>query len=40
MQWDVVEMLMQEFAIGEGLRFNCECMVFVVGDKKQLIYLF
>ncbi|MDG2340290.1 MAG: UvrD-helicase domain-containing protein, partial [Paracoccaceae bacterium] len=39
-QWDVVELLAQEFTSGEGTRADVTRTLFVVGDKKQSIYSF
>ncbi|ARE40589.1 ATP-dependent nuclease subunit A [Rhodovulum sp. P5] len=39
-QWDVIELLAQEFTAGEGARSGVERTIFVVGDKKQSIYSF
>lgn len=39
-QWDVIELLAQEFTSGEGARTDVERTLFVVGDKKQSIYSF
>ena len=39
-QWDVINLLAQEFTSGQGARANVERTIFVVGDKKQSIYSF
>ncbi|WP_245866441.1 double-strand break repair helicase AddA [Oceaniglobus roseus] len=39
-QWQVVELLAQEFAAGDGRRGAAERSLFVVGDLKQSIYSF
>ncbi|MBN2906051.1 MAG: double-strand break repair helicase AddA [Rhodobacteraceae bacterium] len=39
-QWQVIELLAQEFTAGEGARTGVERTIFVVGDKKQSIYSF
>jgi len=39
-QWDVIELLAQEFTAGIGAREGLERTIFVVGDKKQSIYSF
>ena len=39
-QWQVIELLAQEFTSGEGARADRLRTVFVVGDKKQSIYSF
>ncbi len=39
-QWNVIEMLAQEFTSGHGARSGVERTIFVVGDKKQSIYSF
>ncbi|TCP40303.1 double-strand break repair helicase AddA [Rhodovulum marinum] len=39
-QWDVIELLAQEFTAGAGARAGVERTIFVVGDKKQSIYSF
>ncbi|WP_414898967.1 double-strand break repair helicase AddA [Rhodovulum sp. YEN HP10] len=39
-QWQVIELLAQEFTAGEGARSGVERTIFVVGDKKQSIYSF
>ena len=39
-QWDVIELLTQEFTSGEGAKADVERTIFVVGDKKQSIYSF
>lgn len=39
-QWDVIELLAQEFTSGEGARADVTRTLFVVGDKKQSIYSF
>ncbi len=38
-QWDVIELLAQEFTAGEGARASGRT-IFVVGDRKQSIYSF
>lgn len=39
-QWQVIELLAQEFTSGEGACSGLERTIFVVGDKKQSIYSF
>jgi ATP-dependent helicase/nuclease subunit A len=39
-QWQVIELLAQEFTSGEGARPGIPRTIFVVGDKKQSIYSF
>ena len=39
-QWQVIELLAQEFTSGEGARGDVQRTIFVVGDKKQSIYSF
>jgi len=39
-QWQIIELLAQEFAAGEGARAGVARTIFVVGDKKQSIYSF
>lgn len=39
-QWQVVELLTQEFGAGTGARSDDDRTIFVVGDKKQSIYSF
>ncbi|WP_323781658.1 double-strand break repair helicase AddA [Thalassovita sp.] len=39
-QWNVIELLAQEFTSGAGARSQVERTIFVVGDKKQSIYSF
>lgn len=39
-QWDVIELLAQEFTSGVGARADVVRTLFVVGDKKQSIYSF
>ena len=39
-QWDVIEMLADEFYSGAGARTDVARTLFVVGDKKQSIYSF
>lgn len=39
-QWEVIEYLAREFAVGEGAQPERERTIFVVGDKKQSIYSF
>ncbi|MBA84145.1 double-strand break repair helicase AddA [Thalassobius sp. S69A] len=39
-QWQVIELLAQEFTSGDGARAGMERTIFVVGDKKQSIYSF
>ncbi|SMX47147.1 double-strand break repair helicase AddA [Actibacterium lipolyticum] len=39
-QWQVIDLLAQEFTSGRGARANVERTIFVVGDKKQSIYSF
>jgi ATP-dependent helicase/nuclease subunit A len=39
-QWQVIELLAQEFTSGQGARTDKERTIFVVGDKKQSIYSF
>ncbi|MGC9417493.1 MAG: double-strand break repair helicase AddA [Rhodovulum sp.] len=39
-QWDVIDLLAQEFTAGAGARQDVERTIFVVGDKKQSIYSF
>ncbi len=39
-QWEVIELLAEEFTAGEGARSNRPRTLFVVGDKKQSIYSF
>ncbi|MDF1802172.1 double-strand break repair helicase AddA [Thalassovita sp.] len=39
-QWQVIELLAQEFTSGEGAHSGVERTIFVVGDKKQSIYSF
>ena len=39
-QWDVIRLLTQEFAAGEGAAPDKTRTIFVVGDKKQSIYSF
>ncbi|WP_370222648.1 double-strand break repair helicase AddA [Pararhodobacter marinus] len=38
-QWQVIDLLTQEFTVGEGAR-ETERTIFVVGDRKQSIYSF
>jgi len=40
LQWQVIDLLSQEFTSGEGARPNQQRTMFVVGDKKQSIYSF
>lgn len=39
-QWEVIDLLTQEFTSGEGARADRDRTVFVVGDRKQSIYSF
>ena len=39
-QWQVIELLAQEFTSGKGARTDKARTIFVVGDKKQSIYSF
>ncbi len=39
-QWEVIRLLTQEFAAGEGAAPDKNRTIFVVGDKKQSIYSF
>ncbi|MDF3415016.1 double-strand break repair helicase AddA [Sulfitobacter sp. M57] len=39
-QWDIIELLADEFYSGSGARADTERTLFVVGDKKQSIYSF
>ncbi len=39
-QWDVIQLLAEEFTTGEGTRDDVARTIFVVGDKKQSIYSF
>ena len=39
-QWEVIELLAQEFTSGAGARADVVRTLFVVGDKKQSIYSF
>ncbi|WP_238366414.1 double-strand break repair helicase AddA [Mesobacterium pallidum] len=39
-QWEVIQLLAQEFTSGQGARDDVERTIFVVGDKKQSIYSF
>jgi ATP-dependent helicase/nuclease subunit A len=39
-QWQVVDLLTQEFTAGAGARSDVERTLFVVGDRKQSIYSF
>ena len=39
-QWNVIELLAQEFTSGQGARSDVRRTIFVVGDKKQSIYSF
>lgn len=39
-QWNVIRLITQEFAAGEGARADIERTIFVVGDMKQSIYSF
>lgn len=39
-QWQVIELLAQEFTSGQGARDDVLRTIFVVGDKKQSIYSF
>ncbi len=39
-QWNVIELLAQEFTSGLGARADTPRTIFVVGDKKQSIYSF
>jgi ATP-dependent helicase/nuclease subunit A len=40
LQWQVIDLLSQEFTSGEGANSNKQRTIFVVGDKKQSIYSF
>jgi ATP-dependent helicase/nuclease subunit A len=39
-QWQIIELLTQEFTSGEGARAERDRTMFVVGDRKQSIYSF
>ena len=39
-QWQVIELLAQEFTSGLGARADAQRSIFVVGDRKQSIYSF
>lgn len=39
-QWQVIDLLAQEFTSGQGARPDTSRTIFVVGDKKQSIYSF
>ncbi len=39
-QWQVIDLLAQEFTTGQGTRPDVRRTIFVVGDKKQSIYSF
>lgn len=40
LQWQVIDLLAQEFTTGIGARDDVQRTIFVVGDKKQSIYSF
>jgi len=39
-QWEVIDLLTQEFTSGQGARTDRDRTIFVVGDRKQSIYSF